>query len=114
MFTRAVQDRRTVSRIKAHIACRFTFNGKNYDAYIRDISLKGAFVWSNFEPPVHAGISIKIETSFSPRTLVLESSVVRRDCRHTERGATGAFAVTFNNRPLDLIVLINKLAASKL
>jgi len=60
--SRPVQDRRSASRIQVHLDCQFTFEGIEYEAFIRDLSLKGAFLLSTFTPPYGANLSIRLKT----------------------------------------------------
>ena len=105
-----VQDRRAVSRVKVHLGCIFIFDGIEYDAFIRDISLKGAFLWSSFMPPCGTNLVVRIRTSLLEDPLILESKIVRCDCKQEERGAVGGFAITFSYDSPVLVRLINKLA----
>ena len=106
---RPIQDRRALSREKINLPCQFTFEGIEYDAYIGDISLKGAFLWSTFMPPWGAGLSVRIGTPLLENPLILEGKIVRRDCKQTERGTVGAFVIRFSSSSPALIVLISKL-----
>jgi hypothetical protein len=45
-----------------HLDCQFTFEGIEYEAFIRDLSLKGAFLLSTFTPPYGANLSIRLKT----------------------------------------------------
>ena len=107
---RPVQDRRSVSRIQVHLDCQFTFQGIEYAAFIRDISLKGAFLLSSFMPPYGANLTIRIKTALLEDPLILEGKVVRRDCKEIERGKARAFMINFSHNPLALVTLISKLA----
>ncbi len=106
---RPIQDRRAALRYYANLTCQFTFEENEYEAFIREISLIGAFLWSTFMPPRGADVSVKLETSLLRYPLILEGKIARRDCKYTEWGKVGAFAITFSHRPPGLISLINKL-----
>ena len=93
--SRPVQDHKTVPRVRALLGCLFTFEEIGYEALIRDISLKGAFLWSKFMPPPAADLSIKVDASFPKTPLFLESRVVRSDRKSTGQGTVGVFAVKF-------------------
>ena len=102
-------DRRAAPRFKAQLDCRIIFEGNEYDAFIKDISPMGAFLWSAFMPPPAADVSIKVETSFIRTPLTLDGKIVRRECRETEQGTMGAFAVKFKTSSPALTLLISKL-----
>jgi hypothetical protein len=107
--SRPIQDRRKLSRVQTHLGCQFTFEGIEYEAFILDVSLAGAFLWSAFMPPWGASISIRLKTSLLENPLILEGQIVRRDCKQVERGTGNAFAIRFSHSSPGLIVLINKL-----
>jgi hypothetical protein len=107
---RPIQDQRYVSRITTHISCKLTFEGVAHEAFIRDVSLTGAFLWQTIVPPKGTHVSIKLEASSLDRPLILEGMVVRSDCKNTDRGTVGAFAVTFSNSSPEFIRLISKLS----
>jgi hypothetical protein len=102
-------DRRAATRSKVYLDCRFVFDGKEYDAVIRNISLLGAFLWSAFIPPCDSIVTIKLETPLMKNLIILEGSVVRRDSQYTERDTAGAFAITFCSSSPGLLRLIDKL-----
>jgi len=106
-----VQDRRAAARVNAHLVCQFSFQKHDYEAMIKDISLKGAFLWSAFMPPVGSNVVITVQTPLLASPLVLEATVVRTDCSLNERGTAGSFAVIFNSSPLGLVKLISLLAS---
>ena len=110
---RPVPDRRAAPRVRVRLGCQVIFDGNEYEAIIRDISLLGAFLWSTFMPPQDATISIKLEPPFVEDPLILEGDVVRRDCRQMEQGAAGAFAITFSHNSPGLLRLIDKLISPK-
>ena len=104
-----ISDRRVAPRTKVHLGCRFVYSGSEYNAFIKDISPTGALLWSAFMPPPAADVSIKIEKSFLGVSLVLEGRIVRRECKETEQGTIGAFAVHFNNNSPGIMLLFKKL-----
>ena len=107
---RPVQDRRSASRIQVHLECQFTFQGIEYAAFIRDLSLKGAFLLSSFMPPYGASLSIRIKTALLKDPLTLEGKIVSSDCKEIERGTARAFTINFSHTSLALVTLINRLA----
>jgi hypothetical protein len=107
---RPIQDRRSASRITTGMSCKFTFEGVEHKAFIRDISLTGAFLWQTSMPPKGSNVSIKLEESLGDNPLILEGKVVRSDCKNTDRGTVGAFAVRFSNSSPAFIRLITKLS----
>jgi hypothetical protein len=109
----ALRDRRAASRLKVDLKCRFTFNGVEHEGLIKDISLMSAFARSSFVPPPAAEISLKIATSLLKTPLVLEGTIVRRDCNNAVPGGMGAFAVKFKYAAHPtLVFLLKKLANS--
>jgi len=108
--SRPVQDRRSASRLQVHLDCQFTFQGTEYEAFVRDISLKGAFLLSSFMTPNGANLSVRIKTDLMENPVVLEGKIMRSDCKEIERGRVHAFAVSFSYLPLALVTLISKLA----
>jgi hypothetical protein len=105
---RPIQDRRDLPRVNAHLRCKFTFEGNEYEAFIRDISLTGVFFWSTFMPPWGSDLSIELPTSLMEDPLILEGKIVRRDSIYAVGGTLGAFAVRFSRNSLGLVRLINK------
>jgi hypothetical protein len=93
-----------------HLDCRFTFQGSEYEAFIRDISLKGAFLLASFMPPNGANLSVRIKTALLEDPVVLEGKIIHSDCKEIERGKARAFAISFSHTSLALVTLINKLA----
>jgi hypothetical protein len=110
LHVRAVQDRRATSRMGTCLTCQFTHRGIAYEAHIRDLSLGGAFLWSTFIPPNGADISIKITSTLLDCPLKLNATIVRTDCKYTDRGTAGAFSASFNHGSLELAGLVTKLA----
>ena len=108
---RPVQDRRSASRIQVHLDCQYTFQGIEHDAFIRDISLKGAFLLSSFMPPYGANLSIRIKTALLEDPLILEGKIVRSDFKQIERGTVRPFIISFSYTSLALVTLISKLAS---
>lgn len=108
--SRIVQDHRFSARADAHLECHFSFEGVTHEAYIRDISLKAAFLWSVFTPPTGGDVILTLDTHLLTKTLTLEGRVVRNDCGLTGRGTASAFVVYFNHSPVALLKLINKLS----
>ncbi len=104
-----VPDRRGAPRAKVHLDCQVLFEGDEYDAVIQDISLLGAFLWSSFTPPHDATVSIRLKPAFMEDPIILEGNVVRRDCKQTEKGPVGAFAITFGHNSPGLLRLIDRL-----
>jgi hypothetical protein len=102
-------DRRRASRIKADLDCQIIYEGQAYEAIIRDVSLLGAFLWSNVIPPHDETVTIKLDPVSTENPIILEGSVVRRDCNDTEQGTVGAFAVTFSHNSPGLLRLIDRL-----
>ena len=106
---RPMPDRRNAPRVKIHLGCQFIHDGTEHEAFIKDISPIGALLWSSFMPPPAADVFIKIETRLLKIPIVLQGKIIRRDCRNTDQGPVGAFAVQFNSGSPALMVLINKI-----
>jgi hypothetical protein len=109
--SRAMQDRRKISRITTYINCRFEFSGKEYDAVILELSLKGAYVSSVFQPPLGRRITIVINEADMAKPLVLNGKVLRSGTIISEHNRLERFSVTFDTASLDLTKLISKLAS---
>jgi len=90
--------------------CKVIYAGIEHEAYIRDISLSGASLWQTFMPPRGSNVSIKLEEPSSKTQLILEGRVARTDCKTTDRGMTGAFAVQFSISSPEFVRLIGKLS----
>ena len=108
---RPVQDRRSASRVMAQLKCQFTFGGVSHEAFIRDISLNGAFLWSTVVPAQGSNVLIRLETPLLKNTLALEGKVVRTDRTPKDHVNENAFAISFSHASAELIVLISKLVS---
>jgi hypothetical protein len=108
-----IQEYRESLRIGLNLDCRYTFGGIEYKAFIKDISLTGALLLSDFMPPWGSDISIKIETSHLKLPLILGSKIVRRDLNCADGDTAGAFAVAFNHSSPGLLQLIDELTNSQ-
>jgi len=106
---RPVQDRRSTSRIATPAKCRFTYEGKEHQAFIRDISLRGLSILSQFMPPLNAEVCVNLETPPLNRPLTLTGKVLRRDFRCTERGQVNAFVVSFSQSSPEVVRSIYQL-----
>ncbi len=104
-----IPDRREASRVGVNLCCQFTLKGIEHQAFIKDISPTGAFLWSTFMPPAGVDLSIKLDTSVTKTPLILESRVVRRDCKSTDQGTIGVFAVKFRRNFPGIALLLRKL-----
>ena len=106
----SMQDRRVALRDKIILSCRFIFERNEHDALITDISPGGAFLESDFLPPVGANISIRIDTSLVGIRLILKARVLRRDLKKSGRGNREGVGIQFNKDSLKLKKFINKYA----
>ena len=105
--SRTIKDQRSVSRVKANLSCQFSFEGLLHDAYIMNLSLNGAFLWSTFIPPKGSHVVITLKTPLLKNGLTLESEVVRT--QGAMKDGINAFAVRFSHNSLDLIELVKNL-----
>ena len=105
--SRGVRDRRAVSRVRANLECRFTFEELVQDAHITNISLNGALILSPCLPPEESHIVLTITSPLLKTPLTIGSNVVRTECVSAD--GIGAFAVVFSHSSLDLIELIKNL-----
>jgi hypothetical protein len=112
MKNRLIRDRRLISRVPARLGCRFTYQGIGRDAVIIDLSLNGAYLASKFLPPTGGDVSIALTTQASKCALTLEGKVVRGGESVSDHGTLSRFAVRFDRTSLELIKLINQLAAN--
>ena len=106
---RIVQDRRTVSRVVADLECQCTCKGVNYHSNLINLSLKGAFLSSRFEPPKSGDVVITLKTPLLKKPLVMDARLLRVGVGISERGSRYRFGVRFDYTPLDLVELVNKL-----
>jgi hypothetical protein len=104
-----IPDRRSAPRTNVVLGCRISFEGKEYEGVIQNISLVGAFLWSSFIPPNDAMISIKLDKNSGADSLSLEGNVVRRDNRDREKEAAGTFAIMFSHNSPGLLRLMDTL-----
>ena len=102
-----MKDQRSVSRVKANLGCQFSFEGLTHEAYIMNLSLNGAFLWSSFIPPKGSHVVITLKTPLLKNTLTVESEVVRT--QGALKDGLDAFAVRWSHNSLDLIELIKNL-----
>lgn len=102
-------DQRMISRLEACLDCQFDFEGVHYDALVIDLSLKGAFLSSGFQPPIGSSITVTIQSSPLGRPLVLEGKVKRSSRDLWDHGCGGRFGIEVNRPPLDLAKLVTKL-----
>ena len=109
MQRRPIKDQRSVSRITANLGCQFTFEGLIHDAYIMNVSLNGAFLWSPFTPPKGGHVIITLSTPLLKNILTLESEVVRT--QSVSKDGVSAFAVRFSDSSQDLIELVKNLSS---
>ena len=103
-----VQDRRSASRVRAHLDCRFTHEGRIRVASVKDLSLRGASICSVFMPQKGSHVSLALNTPILKETLVLEGKVVRTAEPSSGPGQEQEFAVHFDHSSVALIQLINK------
>jgi hypothetical protein len=102
-------DRRAVPRKKVHLDCQVIFEGNEYDGVIQDISIMGAFLWSEFMPSHDSAVLLRLKPSHTKPPLVLKGSVVRRDSNYREHGKAGAFAIAFRNNSPNLLQSLSSL-----
>jgi hypothetical protein len=107
--SRTMKDQRSVSRVRANLGCRFTFEGLIHDAYIMNISLNGAFLWSPFLPSKGGHVIISLKSPLLKETLNLESEVVRTEC--VSNDGFSAFAVRFSHSSVGLMELVKYLSS---
>ncbi len=106
---RVIQDRRSVSRIIARLACQCSYGGVSHDATLINLSMKGAYLSSKSQPPKSTDVTITLKTSLLKKPLVLEGKILRMGFGVAEQGTQYRFGVRFNYSPLDLVELVNKL-----
>jgi len=82
-----------------------------YEAFVRDLSLKGAFLRCNFIPPQGSNVFVKLATPLLREAVILEGTVVCLERSLAEQGGAGAVTVKFNRSSPELIVLMSKLVS---
>ena len=75
--TRALQDRRRLSRVSAQMECQFVSDDKEYEALLLDLSHEGAFLSSSFLPARQSKILITLEADCLKAPLTLKGTVLR-------------------------------------
>jgi hypothetical protein len=106
---RMIQDRRKASRLAARLSCTCTWGGIGREAFILDLSLKGAQLSSRQMPPVGEAISITLLVPLSKDLINLEGKVTRGIWGQLDHGPVGKFSVRFHNTPLRLMSLVASL-----
>jgi hypothetical protein len=76
-----------------------------------NLSIKGAFLSSQFQPYKGNSIAIALKTSLLKKELIIEGKVIRVANGLAEEGARYQFGVRFDYTPLDLIELVNKIVS---
>ena len=108
---RLTMDRRAAPRSYVHLDCRFTFKGKEFKAFIKNLTPRDAYLWSSFMPPQGSDILIRLDTPFSETPLFLQGRVVRQEHRQMKQAVVDAFAVRFGFSSPQIADLISNLAA---
>jgi hypothetical protein len=106
---RLMMDRRATSRSYVHLDCRFTFKGKEYKAFIKNMTSKDAYLWSSFMPPQGADILIRLDSPFSETPMFLQGRIVRQEHRQMKQTVVDAFAVRFSFNSPQIAELISTL-----
>jgi len=108
--SRATQDRRNISRVIARLDCSFISGGVSHEAVIVDLSLKGAFLSSNFLPPNGSTITVEIKPPAVKMALSFNCTVLRGTWVMAEQGKRSRFGIRFTASHPDLLILISKLS----
>jgi hypothetical protein len=103
-------DRRIGSRDNIILSCRLIFEGNKHDALISDISPGGAFVHSDFLPPVGSEVSIQTEPALVGVRLNLKAKILRRGLKKMGRTHMEGFGIQFSKSSSSLQRFINKFA----
>ena len=74
---RIVQDRRTVSRVVADLECKCNYMESGYDATVINLSLKGAFLASKWQPPKNSNVVLTFKTPLLKKAFDIEGKVLR-------------------------------------
>ena len=93
----------------ARLDCCFKSGGTRHDAVIVDLSLKGAYLSSEFLPSSGSTITVVIQPPAVKKTLSFDGTVLRGTWVMTEHGKRGRFGVRFAGTSPDLLTLIGKL-----
>ena len=108
--SRVLQDRRRLSRIGTNMKCQFRAGGRDYEAFMLDLSHEGTFLSSSFMPAAKSKVFLTISADFLKAPLELKGTVIRSNSAMSEHGQVGRFGVEFENPPLDLLRLISTLS----
>lgn len=92
-------DRRVFRRIRFYEEVEFEREGKLYQGTLKDISLSGVFIISDYKPPIGEPIRIRLKTEES--WLEMEGTVVRRD--------TSGFGVKITHLSKDTVEKVRRL-----
>jgi hypothetical protein len=106
---RTMMDRRAAPRAYVHLDCRFTFKGKEYKAFVKNMTPKDAYLWASFMPPKGSDILMRLEMPFSDAPLFLQGRIVRLDYKRLKQSVVDAFAVRFSFTSPQVAALISKL-----
>lgn len=109
---RVIHDRRLISRVPARLSCRYIYQGVRREAVMIDLSLNGAYLASKSLPPIGGSVAMVLTTPSLKNALTLEGTVIRGGESMSDHGNLSKFAVRFNQTSVELIKLINQLAAN--
>jgi len=93
----------------AMLGCEFTFKQVTHNATIVNLSIRGAFLSSNFLPPIGGAVRVFFQSPRMKTPLALDGVVVRGGWGMSERGEVSRFGVRFNSSPVELISLLHTL-----
>jgi len=119
MQNRVFQDKRRQTRIHMQIDCQFKSNDKEYDALMLDLSNGGTLLSHTFDtgledlPVQEDKISITLDMDGLKVPLTLTGTVKRSSYGVSEFGNVVQFGVEFEDKPLELLKLINFLSARR-
>ena len=108
---RPMLDRRAKRRSYVHLDCRFNFRGKEYQAFIKNMTPQDAYLWSSFMPPKGADILIRLDTPLLETPLFLQGRIVRQEYKHLKQSVVDAFAVRFSFSSPQVASLIRELSS---
>jgi len=127
----ALRDRRRLSRVSAQMECWFTYDNKEYEALLLDLSQEGAFLASTFLPDLQSKVIITLEADCLEAPLTIKGTVTRsvknvnkapmmfqaaisRGAGTTsEHGDVYQFGVEFENPSQEILRVISSLSADR-
>ncbi|HYK89312.1 MAG TPA: PilZ domain-containing protein [Acidobacteriota bacterium] len=107
-----MQEQRINSRLRTCLACEVRCGGSDYSGYLLSVSLTGALVSSNFDPPKGTPILISLKLPALAKTVSFNGQVVRSYKGNFSLERIYHFGVRFNAITPDSMLLVKSVNAS--